>query len=128
MGGWGPLIVAGVVAGPVIESRAQVAVTPVTGCRFDVVGSGRVTRIVDGRSFVLRDDVLRDDREVRLAAIEVPLAADAASPRALVSRNAAEALGAMLAGREIELRQREAVTDRYGRTVAHAYFAGEGGE
>jgi endonuclease YncB( thermonuclease family) len=125
MGGWGLLIVAGLVtAGSAFESRAQVAApASIAACRFGLVATGRVARILDGRSFVMDDG-----REVRLAAIEVLAGGGDASPRALAARDTAAALGAMLASQPVELRQQAATMDRYGRTVAQAYFAGDGGE
>src|SRR5262245_47965115 len=117
MGGWGHLIVAGLVAGAAVESRAQIAAPgSIAACRFDVVGAGRVARILDGRSFVLDDG-----REVRLAALEVPAASDDPDPRSVAAREAAAALRAILAEQQVDLRYRSMVTDRYGRTVAQAY-------
>src|SRR5262245_56440949 len=40
-----------------------------SACRFPIFATGQATRVIDGRSFVLSDG-----REVRLAAIEAPLA------------------------------------------------------
>jgi endonuclease YncB( thermonuclease family) len=124
MGGWGLLIVAGLVTGWGFEARAQTAAPlSIAACRYDMVASGRVVKILDGRSFLLNDG-----REVRLAAIEVPADTDDASSRAGAARDAAAALGTVLAGRTVDLRQQGATADRYGRTVAQAYFTGEGGE
>ena len=66
MGGWGPVIVAGLISGSALGARAQVA-APGSACRFEVVGAGKVAKVLDGRSFLLEDG-----REVRLAAVEVP--------------------------------------------------------
>lgn len=130
MGGWGRLVIAALVAGSVIagsgsDSRAEGAASaPATACQFDVVGSGKVSAVIDGRSFVLDDG-----REVRLAAIEVPLppAAGETGPRAAAAIAARAALESIVAGRSIELRQRgPAAADRYGRSLAHAYVGEDG--
>jgi endonuclease YncB( thermonuclease family) len=79
-------------------------------CRFELVGAGKVTRVVDGRSVMLEDG-----REVLIAGIEIP------SMRAPGEQPAAAAkatLEAILLDRVVELRGFQDVTDRYGRTVA----------
>ena len=103
MGGWALIIAAGLVAGSVLDARAQK-----TSCGSDDMPAGRVARIVDGRSFVLDDG-----REIRLAALEVP--AESGPP------DARAALETLLAGHMVALRQGEFAPDRYGRIVAHAY-------
>jgi hypothetical protein len=65
---------------------------------------------------------------VRIAAIEVPAGTDDASSRTAAARDAAAALGTILTEQSVELRQQGASADRYGRTVAQAYFAGAGRE
>jgi len=86
-------------------------------CRFELLGAGKVTRIVDGRSVVLEDG-----REVLISGIEIPLAAAPEEPSAappIPSAAAAKAaLESMLLGQLVELRALQDVTDRYGRTVA----------
>jgi endonuclease YncB( thermonuclease family) len=87
-----------------------------SACRFEVLGSGKVTKVVDGRSFVMEDG-----REVRIAGIEVPPAPSVGDPltsRAAAGAAARAALAAILDGQSVELRGREHITDRYGRTVA----------
>jgi endonuclease YncB( thermonuclease family) len=79
-------------------------------CRFELLGSGKVIRIVDGRSVVLEDG-----REVRISGIEIP---PTGAPGELPSAPAKAALEAMLLGQLVELRGLQDVTDRYGRTVA----------
>jgi endonuclease YncB( thermonuclease family) len=111
MGGWGPIIAAGLLAGTALHARAQDASSR---CGSQIVSTGRVTSIIDGRSFVLDDG-----REIRLAALEVPL--DAASPAGQAAR---AALTALLAGATVALRGAPA-TDRYGRAVAFAFTTGE---
>ena len=85
-------------------------------CRFEVLGTGRVAKVVDGRSFVMEDG-----REVRIAGIEVPPApasGEPLTPLAHAGAAAKAALAAILLDQVVELRGREHVTDRYGRTVA----------
>jgi endonuclease YncB( thermonuclease family) len=127
MGGWVLVVIVGLVAGSVCIARAQVA-TPAaaSACRFEVVGAGKVAKILDGRSFLFDDG-----REVRLAGIEVPAMSglDDASPPAPAAAAARTTLEAILAGESVELRQRgPAPADRYGRTVAYAYVTREGSE
>jgi endonuclease YncB( thermonuclease family) len=85
-------------------------------CRFEVLGTGKVAKVVDGRNFVMEDG-----REVRIAGIEAPPAPAAGEPRTPLTNAgiaAKAALAAILLDQAIELRGREHVTDRYGRTVA----------
>ena len=85
-------------------------------CRFEVLGTGKVAKVVDGRSFVMEDG-----REVRIAGIEVPPApasGEPLTPLAHAGAAAKAALAAILLDQVVELRGREHVTDRYGRTVA----------
>jgi endonuclease YncB( thermonuclease family) len=84
-------------------------------CRFNVVGTGKVARILDGRSFALDDG-----REVRLAGIEVP-------PPALDAADSARnALESMLSERAVALRNERAAQDRYGRLLAYVDIVTEG--
>jgi endonuclease YncB( thermonuclease family) len=76
-------------------------------CRFELLGTGKVTRVVDGRSVMLEDG-----REVQISGIEAP------ALRELPSAPAKAALEAILLGQVVELRGHQDVTDRYGRTVA----------
>jgi endonuclease YncB( thermonuclease family) len=69
-------------------------------CRFELLGTGKVIRVVDGRSVMLEDG-----REVLISGIWTPAPAQAA-------------LEALLRGQLVELRGLQDVTDRYGRTVA----------
>lgn len=102
----------------------ELIATPQQTCGRDEVARGTVTRIIDGRTFVLDGD-----REVRLAAIEVAPSSDrhddaaAAGPRA-----AAAALTALAAGDQVSLRRAESASDRYGRLVAYAYTLRDGHE
>jgi endonuclease YncB( thermonuclease family) len=86
-------------------------------CALPGLGEGRVAGVIDGRSFRLDDG-----REVRLAAIEVPLlprAGEEASAPALAARAALERL---IDGKAVAL-QGHAATDRYGRLIAFARVA-----
>jgi endonuclease YncB( thermonuclease family) len=122
MGGWAPVIIAGLIAGSVLGARAQiVAPAAVSACHFEAVGGGTVAKILDGRSFLLDDG-----REVRLAAVEVPALSGIAPAPA--GADAMAALDAILAGQSVELRQRGPAADRYGRTVAHVYLTRDGAE
>jgi len=76
-------------------------------CRFELLGTGKVIRIVDGRSVTLEDG-----REVRISGIEAPALGD------LPIAAGKAALEAMLLGQVVELYGLEHVTDRYERTVA----------
>jgi endonuclease YncB( thermonuclease family) len=86
-------------------------------CGADVMPAGRVARVIDGRSFVLDDG-----REIRLASLEVPAAAEASS----AGHTARAALATMLAGETVELRGAAAAPDRYGRAMAHIFTTGDG--
>jgi endonuclease YncB( thermonuclease family) len=78
------------------------------GCNFDEQGNGRVTAVIDARSFRLDDG-----REVKLAGVEM---ADRAK--------AGAALSALLVGRDVTLRGPDDAPDRYGRQPAYAFLAG----
>jgi endonuclease YncB( thermonuclease family) len=80
------------------------------GCLFEPQGEGRVTEIVDGRSFRLSDG-----REVRLAGIET--ADDATSSAKHIA-----ALAAIIAGHDVTLRGQDDAPDRYGRQTAFVFL------
>ncbi|HUI95805.1 MAG TPA: thermonuclease family protein [Xanthobacteraceae bacterium] len=95
-------------------------------CTREPVGSGTVDRVVDGRTFMLADG-----RQVRLAGIEIPplpqpnrAGPDAPPATGRPSENtgaaAAEALRALVAGREVVLMAAKSEADRYGRLLADA--------
>ncbi len=94
-------------------------------CRFESVGTGTVATVVDGRSVVLTNG-----REVRLAALEAPPTPlpGESGPQAAAGLAAKAALEALVAGKDVVLRQRAPVTDRYGRTVAHLFLTRDGTE
>jgi endonuclease YncB( thermonuclease family) len=115
--------VAVLIALPASSGYGQRRASPVNSCRLEAVGAGKVSSVVDGRSFLLDDD-----REVRLPGIEVPQPPlpGETGPRADVGRAAREALAGMLAGETVELRAATPVSDRYGRMLAHAYYPRQG--
>jgi endonuclease YncB( thermonuclease family) len=80
-------------------------------CEFEPQGEGRVTAVIDGRSFRLQDG-----RDIRLAGIEAP-----ASEKPPVQQS--QALGAMLIGRDVRLRGADDTPDRYGRQTAFVFLA-----
>ena len=78
-------------------------------CRFELLSTGKVIRVVDGRSVMLEDG-----REVRISGIEPP------QPSAPERSSAAgrATLQAIVLGQVVELHGLQDVTDRYDRTVA----------
>jgi len=114
-------------AGLLPDSRAEGAPpTPATACQSELTGTGKVAAVIDGRSFVLDDG-----REVRIAAVEVPLlpAPGETGPAAEAGLAARAALMALVASQSVELRQPRAgaaAADRYGRIVAHVHLTENG--
>ena len=80
-------------------------------CEFEFQGEGRVSSVLDMRTFRLDDG-----REVRLAGIEPP------PPGATLSGT--QALSALIAGREVTLRGPDDRPDRYGRQPAFVFVKG----
>ena len=122
MGGWGPILIVGVLCGAVLEARAQDFAPPdstrpsrTTPCGADDMPAGRINRIVDGRSFILDDG-----REIRLASLAAPPSEASAAGQA-----ARTALTQLLTGETIALGGTATAPDRYGRTVAYAFTAGQ---
>jgi endonuclease YncB( thermonuclease family) len=102
------LISVAVVAAPFAATTASaVAAAP---CAFEPQGEGRVSAVIDARSFRLADG-----REVRLAGIE---AAFSDRPAPLQT----QALAALLAGRDVRWGGEEDTPDRYGREVAFVWL------
>jgi endonuclease YncB( thermonuclease family) len=81
------------------------------GCAFEPQGEGRVTAVIDARSFRLEDG-----REVRLAGIE-PVMIET------TNANRASVLSAIVAGQEVTLRGADDAPDRYGRQPAFVYLS-----
>ncbi len=77
-------------------------------CDGDLQGSGRVTAVMDGRSFRLEDD-----REVRLLGIELP----SKDPDTRFLRD-------LILGREVTLHGPSDTPDRYGRQQAFVFVYG----
>ena len=127
MGWWGRAAAAAIAAAftviPVCFGAAAQELTASTStivaCGGDEVARGTVSRVLDGRTFLLDDG-----REVRLAAIEVPPISLQSLPResetvagGLASK---AALAELLAGAQVILRRAEFPADRYGRIMAYA--------
>jgi endonuclease YncB( thermonuclease family) len=111
---------------PAIAQGAAKTAAAAMPCGGEEIGRGAVSRIVDGRSFVLDDG-----REVRLAGIETPppSAPDIGNKDAAVSGGGAaarDALAALLTGAQVILRRAEFASDRYGRLLAYVDFARRG--
>jgi endonuclease YncB( thermonuclease family) len=117
------LLATGMATGSLVHATAQSAATPV--CGGSEVARASVSRVSDGRSFVLDDG-----REVQLAGIEVPSPASSQDARIAASGATAarDALNALAGGDEVLLRRAETVSDRYGRLVAYAYTLRDGDE
>lgn len=97
-------------------------------CGGDEIARATVSRVTDGRTFTLADG-----REVRLAAIEVPLPpllnqANQSSTAAAGAAAAKNALDALAGGDTVVLRRAQIASDRYGRIVAYAYTERDGDE
>ena len=88
--------IAPVVTGPALAASA---------CSLTAQGEGRVSAILDARTFRMDDG-----REVRLAGIETA-----------TTTNGAAALGALVAGRNVALRGDTDAPDRYGRQPAFVF-------
>ena len=80
------------------------------GCNFKPQGEGRVTAIIDARTFRLSDG-----REVRLAGIE-PVGSEKAKRTS--------ALAAIVADRDVKLSGEDDAPDRYGRQPAFVFVDG----
>jgi endonuclease YncB( thermonuclease family) len=95
---------------------------PLAGCELEFIGTGKVRRILDGRTIQLEIG-----QQVRLAAIEVPslpLPRDA-GPQARAALAAKTALESLVAGRTVTLKKHGPDADRYGRVVAHIFIEGQ---
>jgi endonuclease YncB( thermonuclease family) len=78
-------------------------------CEFEPQGEGRVTEVIDARSFRLEDG-----REIRLAGIEPAFPGKSAAERGRV-------LAVLLAGRHVRLHGDDDTPDRYGRQTVFAW-------
>jgi len=105
-------------------AAAQERATPAIPCGGETIAQTTVSRVIDGRTFVLEDG-----REVRLAAIEVPpIASPAESEAAPGGAAARDALNALAGGDAVVLRRAEIPSDRYQRLFAYAYTVRDGEE
>jgi endonuclease YncB( thermonuclease family) len=80
----------------------------IAGCSFEPQGEGRVSAIIDARTFRMDDG-----REVRLAGIETAAGAG--------KSDGSSALGLLIAGRNVMLRGETDAPDRYGRQPAFVF-------
>jgi endonuclease YncB( thermonuclease family) len=110
--------VAGLAALAADQAIAQPAVPP---CGGATIATGQVTRVIDGKSFVLADG-----NEVRLAAIEAPplSVADPNEEHVAVGNAAKVALEGLLAHHSVVLKSAETGPDRYGRLIGHVFITG----
>jgi endonuclease YncB( thermonuclease family) len=92
-----------------LSMLAAVASPAAAGCSFEPQGDGRVSAIIDARSFRMDDG-----REVRLAGIETAIAGAGKS-------DGTPALSALIAGRSVTLRGESDAPDRYGRQPAFVF-------
>jgi endonuclease YncB( thermonuclease family) len=90
---------------------AVIAAAPASAapCAFEAQGEGRVTAVIDARSFRLQDG-----REVRLAGIEPAFAGKPGFPPT-------PALASLLDGQQVRLAGQDDAPDRYGREFAFAW-------
>jgi endonuclease YncB( thermonuclease family) len=127
-------VTASAAAAPALIAAAALVGIPLparaadSGCRLDTLGTGAVGAVVDAASFRLADG-----REVRLAALEVPLPRRDAGGKAAGGVSAAQAaqaaLSRLLAGGQVTLKRPRGAseeTDRYGRLVAYAVVNRDG--
>ena len=82
--------------------------------------TGRVTRIIDGDSFVL---ALEDGEElsIRLSAIQAPRTAQRAAKAWPYANEAKAGLSALIKGRTVQLYYGGETRDRFGRAIAQIY-------
>jgi endonuclease YncB( thermonuclease family) len=101
-----------------VSAAAQPALAP--PCGGAEIARGTVSRVTDGRDFLLDDG-----REVRLAVAEIP---PMDAPAAPGGSDAKSTLDDLIGGDTVILRKAEMATDRYGRIVAYAYAVRDGEE
>lgn len=92
-----------------------VAISPsfAASCNFEAQGEGRVSAVIDARTFKLEDG-----REVRLAGMEL------ADPTA-GKTDGADALAALISNRDVTLRSGDDTPDRWGRQSAFVFVEGQ---
>jgi endonuclease YncB( thermonuclease family) len=94
--------------GAIMMAAGSTKSAAAAGCSFESQGEGRVSAIIDARTFRMDDG-----REVRLAGIETVTAGKAAG---------ASALSALIADRNVMLRGETDAPDRYGRQLAFVFL------
>jgi endonuclease YncB( thermonuclease family) len=121
-GRWGVRGIAAVAAawsfiGSFPAPAQQAAEKPVAAwpCGAEEIARGSVSRVIDGRTFVLGDG-----REVRLAGIETASSPAHESNGPGGETAARDALAKLIADAQVVLRRAEFDSDRYGRLVAYA--------
>ena len=87
--------------------------------------SGRVLRVIDGDSFVLKTG--EGELSVRLASIEAPHFGREDKPAWPLANEAKSALLALTRGQDINLYYADRKRDRFGRSIAQAYIASRDG-
>jgi endonuclease YncB( thermonuclease family) len=119
----------GLLAAVCVLSLAGASRADAVRCGTQSVGAGLVRNVTDGRTFVLADD-----REIRLAGIEVPPLSGVEDAGTLAAGRAARAaLAALVVGESLSLKSSApktggAETDRYGRFLVHATLVRDGAE
>jgi len=117
-----PVILLRALAGIAALAASHAAAQPApSGCGGATIATGEVSRVIDGKSFVLGDG-----SEVRLAAIEAPplAVADSNEEHVAVGGAAKAALEALLARHSVVLKSAGTGPDRYGRLIAHVFISG----
>jgi endonuclease YncB( thermonuclease family) len=99
-------------SGLLLMAAADAAIA--AGCAFAPQGEGRVTEIVDARSFRLADG-----RDVILAGIEPVTSSDGKTTQSA-------ALSAIIAGHDVTLGGNDDMPDRYGRQPAFVFLDSSG--
>ena len=101
-------------------------------CTLEMVASGTVATVIDGRTLSWRMAARCGCRRSRSApptepdAPPPPATTETAQPRARPGEAATDALKSLLAGRPVSLRASKLVTDRYGRILADALATRDG--
>jgi endonuclease YncB( thermonuclease family) len=104
-----------------LAANGAAAQPAVSECGGATIASGEVSRVIDGKSFVLRDG-----SEVRLAAIEAPplAVADPNEEHAAVGAAAKAALEGLLVHHSVVLKSANTGPVRYGRLIGHVFVTG----
>jgi endonuclease YncB( thermonuclease family) len=103
---------------PALAQQAAKKAVAALPCGGEEIARGSVSRVLDGRTFVLDDG-----REVRLAGIETASPSAHANDGPSSDTAARDALAKLIAESQIVLRKAEFASDRYGRLLAYAELA-----